>query len=611
MSIEVTYSQEAKATAVIPVRNGRDTIGMTLGSLFRQEGGLLKRIVIVNDDSRDDTLRAVSESAASFRGGGEPSVEIITNTTRQWHYRSRNIGAGVVDTRYMFFLDADDMVAPQYVLKMISALEENLAAPFAYCDLEHVTVLQFSGGRDEIQVQQEFRLPPFDLSNLIRHNFISYSSMIRTSCFREVGGNSELLNDCWNHAVERHLWLRLVHGFGPPAHVPERLFRYRIHASQQSKRHKRGRSDQQTQMFFNLGFVKVRLSTQERKILLVCRGRDMRDPLLPSVEMYTWIRPLQEFGEVFCFFPDVEEKFFGRKAMLERLVQYAGSIGSEHVFCAGCPAVIDGATWDALSAKSRITQWVPGIGHLPKNPAHDFRSFSHVLTPDPRVEKGLKSIAPRVCLTPWAANLHYLTPAPQGRRDIDVVFPGERTPYRSSMVEGLPVLTCGPQWSDGMLEYPALCRTMARSKIVLNLSREGEPLQTPNLRIFEAASCGALCLTEPVRDLDRFFKVSSPASEIPDPSDEAVVFEGRQGLKSRLEMLLQNPALLERIASNGLSRTHNDHRWSGRLQPVFGFPSREGQGLPRSPAPSHGAMQAAAECPAGRPYTASSGIRTI
>jgi len=569
-------AKKAKATAIIPVRNGATTIEDTLRCLFEQTGNVLEKIIVVNDASNDNTAEIVSRFMDSNQAEIGPLLQMVNNSKRQWHYKSRNIGAKFVDTEYMFFLDADDTVEKAYVLKMVAALEANPQAPFSYCDVNHVrkTTNGNCSGSGCLEVIQQFQNPDFDLNRFLRHNFIAYSSMIRTADFRRIGGNSEFLNDCWNHAVERHLWLRLVYEFGKPVHVPEPLFNYHIHHLQQSKKHKRGRIDQQTQMFYNLDFIHLKsnsIAKDQETILFVCRARNPRNDSLPSLEMYTWIKPLHDFGAVFCFMHDVEEAYFGKAAMNQRLKDYADLIRPDYIFHVLGRNDIEIRTWEALSQKFTTIAWVLEDRWQPELLASIVKSFSLAITASPSVQAMLAKLQTDIFPSQWAANPHYLKRIDGHDRQFEAVFFGQKSNYRTQLMGGLPIEPYGNQWENGILEYPQMCRMLSGSKIAVNLAYEPNDNPKINLRIFEATASGALCLSEYAPMLERYFKFEGNPDSPIHLTDEIVVFEGRSNLEKKLKYLLDHPRLLYQVANNGYERTRRDHLWKNRLNEIFSY----------------------------------------
>lgn len=108
-----------KITFVIPAYNAEKTIERTIESILHQTDGRYK-IVIVNDGSTDDT-------DVICRKYQEKYAEKITYIAQENRGQggARNHGLKSVVTDYVSFLDSDDWLMPDYVEKILSALEKS------------------------------------------------------------------------------------------------------------------------------------------------------------------------------------------------------------------------------------------------------------------------------------------------------------------------------------------------------------------------------------------------------------------------------------------------------------------------------------------------------
>ena len=119
-------------TIVIPAKNEAEMLPKLLGSLCKQDYGLLRqtRVLVADAGSTDGTV----EAALGFRDrlavevvpGGLPSV-------------GRNLGARLADTRYVLFLDADvELSEPTLLRRAVAAMQRrelhlvttNIACPY-------------------------------------------------------------------------------------------------------------------------------------------------------------------------------------------------------------------------------------------------------------------------------------------------------------------------------------------------------------------------------------------------------------------------------------------------------------------------------------------------
>ena len=196
-------------TAVIAVKNGAATIERALGSLLCQTVPL-KKIIVVDDDSTDNTVEVVEKYAST----SIINIEIIKLPANRFTYAARNIGAEQVGTEFMFFLDADDLVDHSYVGSLLSVLEENPDCAFAYSDMAYF---------NETRHSRQF-LPDFNVPQLAKHNFVPYCALMRTDDFLSRGGYSNYLNDTRNSMAEWDLWLRMAGDGRMGKRLPRRLF---------------------------------------------------------------------------------------------------------------------------------------------------------------------------------------------------------------------------------------------------------------------------------------------------------------------------------------------------------------------------------------------------
>jgi hypothetical protein len=102
------------ASILIPCRNARATLAATLGSALAQEG-IDREIIVVDDGSSDGSL----EVARGFETRG---VRVIEGP-RLNASAARNRAIRESRGRYLQFLDADDLLAPDKIRRQIDALE--------------------------------------------------------------------------------------------------------------------------------------------------------------------------------------------------------------------------------------------------------------------------------------------------------------------------------------------------------------------------------------------------------------------------------------------------------------------------------------------------------
>jgi len=139
---------------VIPVFNGRETIHAALASVLAQQGAWVRRIIVVDDGSSDDTAQVVQSL-------GSPLIELV-RIPNQGVARARNLGVDKSTAVWIAFLDADD-------LWMFDKLQAQLAAA-----QEHGA--GFVCG--SVSTQSVMPSGPISAKGLARGNFVATSSVL-------------------------------------------------------------------------------------------------------------------------------------------------------------------------------------------------------------------------------------------------------------------------------------------------------------------------------------------------------------------------------------------------------------------------------------------------
>jgi glycosyltransferase involved in cell wall biosynthesis len=328
-NIKPVAKLEDGVTAIIAVHNGAKAVGRSIGSLLAQT--VKPKVIVVDDASTDDTCEVVKKY----------DVELIKLKENKWVASARNEALKRVKTKYVMFLDADDSVTEDYIEETMNTLEEHPECGFAYTDMCHVT-----DGDEKFVV-----VPPFNMNGFINHNYVSYCALMRT----EDVHYSDYLNDCRNHMYDHELFLRIAMN-KPGIKSDGGRFDYTIASDSVSKNYERGRTDMYLQMLDGVQGIDVK-ADPGNKILLVCWGRDYLDASKVSFEVYTFLKSLEEFGEVFTFYWDIEMKYFGREGMINRLLAWIDKVDPTHIFHVCYKDHIPVEVWKKISEKHSTIGW--------------------------------------------------------------------------------------------------------------------------------------------------------------------------------------------------------------------------------------------------------------
>ena len=109
-------SERPCVDVVIPVFNGQDTIVAAINSVLTGQGSWVRRIIVVDDGSHDNT-------AAIIRQLGSPLIELV-RTPNQGVARARNLGIEKANADWIAFLDADDLWMPGKLEAQLRCAEE-------------------------------------------------------------------------------------------------------------------------------------------------------------------------------------------------------------------------------------------------------------------------------------------------------------------------------------------------------------------------------------------------------------------------------------------------------------------------------------------------------
>lgn len=113
--------QRAKVTVVVPVYNCRPSLERAFTSLFEQSMDPAEiEIIAVDDGSTDGSGEALDQYAA-----GRPGFTVVHQQNSGGPGAPRNRGIELATGEYVFFLDADDYLAPEALERMCALADEN------------------------------------------------------------------------------------------------------------------------------------------------------------------------------------------------------------------------------------------------------------------------------------------------------------------------------------------------------------------------------------------------------------------------------------------------------------------------------------------------------
>lgn len=181
-------------------------VAETLRSVLQSDYAPLE-IICVDDGSTDGTPEVLRSFAAS-----DERVRVITQPNAGV-CRARNAAASVARGKYLLPVDADNLLAPEFIGQAVAAAEADanvrVVAPTA----------DFFGARTGL-----WRLPEFSLHLLARKNIMDTCALYRRADWQRVGGYCETIiaREDWE------FWIALLKDGGRVVRLPAVGLHYRV-----------------------------------------------------------------------------------------------------------------------------------------------------------------------------------------------------------------------------------------------------------------------------------------------------------------------------------------------------------------------------------------------
>lgn len=193
-------------SVMIPYFNCEQYIAETIASVERQSYPNIE-IIIIDDGSLPASAAFLAELLQN-----KPAIRFASQSN-QGVAAARNHAARLAGGEYFVFLDADDVLLPDYIRKSVAVLEKKAEHKLVY-PLGEVFGVQTG----------TWNLPAYEgLAMLLKGNHIPAVAMHRSEDFKNVGGFDESLktHEDWD------LWIRILSRGGEAVRIPQILFRYR------------------------------------------------------------------------------------------------------------------------------------------------------------------------------------------------------------------------------------------------------------------------------------------------------------------------------------------------------------------------------------------------
>lgn len=192
-------------SVIIPSYNLGQYLGETLRSVQEQSYKDWECIVVENN-SRDGSAGIVLALAAE-----DPRFRLIPLPRNEGVSVARNRGLEEAQGKYILFLDADDLIMPEYMKEAVAALEEDPSLNVVY------------GKAERFGSQSSWDLPAFSMETMLARNCLYISCFFRREQAAGFDPSFRVGLEDWD------FWLSLLERIETPKvrFLPSLCFRYR------------------------------------------------------------------------------------------------------------------------------------------------------------------------------------------------------------------------------------------------------------------------------------------------------------------------------------------------------------------------------------------------
>lgn len=195
-------------SVLIPAYRCTDTIRDAIESVLCQQ---IPLELLVIDDCSEDDLRNVLLPYMD-----DPRVTVVRNERNLGVAESRNRGVAIAKGKYIAFLDADDVWAPEKLRKQVACIEKH---GMVLCATARELMTQEGKLTGCVIPVKEI----ISYRELLKHNSINCSSVLmRTDVAREFPMHHEDSHE------DYIMWLEVLRKYGSACAVNEPLLKYRL-----------------------------------------------------------------------------------------------------------------------------------------------------------------------------------------------------------------------------------------------------------------------------------------------------------------------------------------------------------------------------------------------
>lgn len=227
--IEGVYAQKQAErdkpliSVIVPCRNYEAYVGHAIDSVLTQDTKYPFELIVLDDASTDGSFKSIVEHTH-----GHTNVQLYQHTTNQHVANTRNHGLSVAQGQFVLALDADDILAPNALQTLASAL---LANPYLGIAFGRLEIMNEAGEC----YPTDWLTRPFDYQGQVDGTFnqVPTCCLFRREDALRVGGYRKYMQP----SEDADLWARLVAFTGKTARrvTDSPTFFYRQHAGSLSR----------------------------------------------------------------------------------------------------------------------------------------------------------------------------------------------------------------------------------------------------------------------------------------------------------------------------------------------------------------------------------------
>lgn len=181
--------EKPSISIIVPVYNVAPYVEDCIKSVKRQTYDGPMECIVVDDCGTDNSMEIVERLVAEYTG--PISFKIFQHTHNRGLSAARNTGMDAASGDYLFFLDSDDEITDDCILKMVAPLEQE-SYDVVLGDVKYIKVLpsnhiQDAHGPQELNISESLILRPPMILRRFRKDWkgVAWNKLFHTSFLRQ------------------------------------------------------------------------------------------------------------------------------------------------------------------------------------------------------------------------------------------------------------------------------------------------------------------------------------------------------------------------------------------------------------------------------------------